>query len=393
MKKFIDFTEEYWRRKACYSTMIKPVGSLCNLQCRYCYYLDKKLQNGSTNKAMDLKTLQRYIKCYIQDNDSDHITFCWHGGEPLLAGLDFYRMAMEFQKIYSNGKIIENTLQTNGTLINNEWADFFAKENFLVGISIDGPEKVHNINRSNSFDKTIKGLECLKRASVEFNTLSALSMESSGLGKETYQFLKDIGSQYMQFLPVVEHVKKIKNYPTPVICNPEDPEGAIAPWSISSRDYGNFLIDVFDTWVKENDVGKIFVQIFDATLSRMCGYKAGVCSMNKECGDCLVVEHNGNVYSCDHFVYPSYKLGNITSDSLRDMYKSSLQSNFRKAKSSGLPEKCRKCIWQSLCSGECPKHRFATDGYVNYLCSGLQHYFRHSTPYFSILRDELLKKS
>lgn len=377
------------KKKALFSSMVKPVGSMCNLRCNYCYYLDKELQVGKP-KIMSEELLEKYIKDYINGTDSDSVIFCWHGGEPLLAGKEFYRKAISFQKKYCKGKKIENTIQTNGTLIDREWADLFASEGFLTGVSIDGPESIHNTNRPGSYEKAIRGVGILKEAGAEFNTLSAISAASAGHGKESYRFFKEIGSHYMQFLPVVEHVKEVEGYSRPVICSPEDPNGHIAPWSVTARDYGIFLVDVFDTWVEEGDIGNYYVQIFDATLSRMCGLQAGVCSMNDSCGDAMVVEHDGSVYCCDHFVYPQFKLGNICEKTLREMYGTSLQFQFGAAKSSDLPDKCRKCAWTSLCNGECPKHRFSSDGYVNYLCTGLQHFFRHSTPLFSVMRDQIL---
>lgn len=390
MEKSIGFETAYRKKKsALFSSMVKPVGSRCNLRCRYCYYLDKELQLRSTS-VMNYELLEKYIKDYISGTDSDTVIFCWHGGEPLLAGKEFYKKALNLQKEYACGKKIENTLQTNGTLIDKEWADMFASNSFLVGISIDGPKRIHEANRPGSFDKAICGVDFLKEAGAEFNTLSAISAASAGAGRESYRFFKEIGSHYMQFLPVVEHVKKVDGYSRPVICSPEDPDGQIAEWSITARDYGFFLVDVFDTWVGDGDIGKYYVQIFDATLSRMCGLQAGVCSLNESCGDAMVVEHEGSVYCCDHFVYPEFKLGNINDRRLRDMYFDPHQFRFGAAKSSNLPEKCHKCAWTALCNGECPKHRFSSDGYVNYLCSGLQHFFRHSNPLFSRMRDQIL---
>lgn len=390
MGKTIGFgTAARKKNKAVFTTMVKPVGSKCNLRCRYCYYLDKALQTG-VHATMSVELLEKYIKDYIASTESETVVFCWHGGEPLLAGKEFYLKAIEFQKKYAAGKSVENTIQTNGTMIDKEWADMFAEGNFLVGISIDGPERIHETNRPGSFAKAMRGLEFLKHAGAEFNTLSALSAASAGAGRESYRFFKEIGSRYMQFLPVVEHVKEVPGYERPVICSPEDPEGHIAPWSISAGDYGHFLVDVFDTWVGDGDIGKYYVQIFDATLSRMCGLQAGVCSLNESCGDAMVVEHDGSVYCCDHFVYPGYRLGNIASKSLSEMYHDPLQFRFGVSKSSDLPEKCLKCAWTQLCNGECPKHRFSSDGYVNYLCQGLQHFFRHSNPLFSAMRDQIL---
>lgn len=338
---------------------------------------------------MSDELLEEYIRQYIQGNDVPAVTFCWHGGEPLIAGVDFYRRAVELQKKYADGKVIENTLQTNGTLLTDEWAHFFAENKFLLGVSIDGPREVHDAyrltrNGEPTFDKVLAGIEKLHRAGAEFNTLSAVGAASAKRGLEIYKFMKSIGSHYMQFLPVSEKITVSEKYHRPIISAPDQEDADLAPWSISARDYGYFLNDIFDYWVK-NDVGQYYVQIFDATLAGWCGVKAGVCSMNETCGDGLCVEYDGSVYSCDHFVYPQYKLGNINDDDLRTMFKSKFQFNFGAAKHATLPEKCTRCVWLRLCNGECPKHRF--DKNSNSLCSGLQNFFRHSAPAMEYMKE------
>lgn len=377
-----------------FATMVKPMGSLCNLKCNYCYYLDKSGQYSAPVKLMSEQMLEEYIAQYIEGNDVDVVTFCWHGGEPLMAGLEFYKRAVEFQKEYANGKKIENTLQTNAILINREFAEFFAANNFLLGVSIDGPKDVHDANRLTAsdeptFDRVMEGIRLLQMAGTEFNTLSAVSKASEGRAVEIYDFMKSIGSRYMQFLPVVEHVKMVEGYSREVICEPNDVDGKIASWSIGSKAWGDFLVDIFDEWIKR-DVGAYFVQMFDATLANWCGVRSGICSMNETCGDALVVEHNGDVYSCDHFVYPQFKLGNIYEGELKEMFKSRSQFRFGAAKSSNLSEKCNRCNWTSLCHGECPKHRF--EGGENYLCAGLQKYFRHTAPAMEFMKNCLEKQ-
>jgi len=372
-----------------FSTMVKPIGGKCNLRCSYCYYLDKELQYDAPVKAMSEELLEEYIRQYIEGNDVPQVTFCWHGGEPLMAGIDFYKKAIEFQKKYANGKEIENTLQTNATLINREWAEFFAENNFLLGVSIDGPKDIHDANRLTAngeptFDKVMKAIYLLQECGAEFNTLSAISSASSGRGVETYKFLKSIGSRFMQFLPVVEHTKADKNYKRDVICSPDDTDAHIFAFSIGSKDWGRFLVDIYDEWIKA-DVGEYFVQMFDATLANWCGVRAGVCAMNETCGDALVVEHDGSVYSCDHFVYPEFKVGNIKETDLRTLYKSRSQFVFGAAKTSSLHQKCNNCAWVHLCHGECPKHRFNQN--ENYLCAGLQHFFRHTASSMQYMRD------
>lgn len=377
-----------------FASMVKPIGSVCNLRCNYCYYLDKSNLYPTPARIMSDEVLEEYITQYIEGNDVDCVSFCWHGGEPMMVGLDFYKRAVELQVKHANGKRIENTLQTNATLLTDEAADFFAQNNFLLGVSIDGPKDIHDANRltandSPTFDKVLAGIEKLQRAGAEFNTLSAVSNTSAGRGGEIYNFMKSIGSRYMQFLPVVEHTKRVEGYSREVICSPDDPEGSLASWSIGSRDWGRFLCDVFNEWIKR-DVGSYYVQMFDATLANWCGARSGICSMNESCGDALVVEHNGDVYSCDHFVYPQFQLGNILEDDLRSMFKSRAQFQFGAAKSSNLAEKCNRCNWLNLCHGECPKHRFGNR--ENYLCDGLQHFFRHSAPAMEYMRNCIAKQ-
>ncbi len=385
-------------RATSFGAMIKPVGSQCNLDCTYCYYLDKELLAPRHAPRMSDELLEEFVQQYIAANEVPVVSFCWHGGEPLLAGLDFFERAMALQQRYRGKKQIENTIQTNGTLINADWARFFAKNNFLVGVSIDGPAPVHNANRLNrgalpTFDNVMAGIETLKSHGAEFNTLSAVSAASQGRGVEIYRFLKSIGSHYMQFLPVVEHTKRVENYPREVIVPPTDPDSHRAPWSVSSAGYGRFLNDVFDEWILA-DVGRYFVQIFDATLAGWCGVQPGLCAFCESCGDSLVVEHNGDVYSCDHFVYPEYRLGNIASDHLGSMFRTPEQFAFGLAKRNSLPLECRRCPYLHLCHGECPKHRFTPSGRdqaerINDLCEGLTTFYKHTEPYMLRMRELL----
>lgn len=346
---------------------------------------------------MSTSLLETYIRQYIEANEIPKISFIWHGGEPLMQGLNFYRKAIELQQKYSSGKEIENLLQTNGTLLNEEWCKFFSKYNFLIGVSIDGPKDIHDnfrINRSGkpSFERVLKGISLLKQYNVEFNTLCVVSHKSEGRGLEIYQFLKFIGSKYMQFLPAVEHTKICTGERRPVIVPPDNLEAEKAPWSVSAIGYGKFLSDIFDYWVC-NDVGNYFVQMFDATLAQYCGIRPGLCTMNETCGDNLIVEHNGDVYPCDHFVYPEYKLGNITENHLKEIFKSSKRFEFGMKKKSSLPQECLICSYFPLCAGECPKHRFEHtsqgNGMKNSLCDGFRQYFEHTGPYMEYMRDLL----
>lgn len=390
-----------------FNLMIKPGGSLCNLDCRYCYYLDKSGLYGGREPRMTEDMLEKLIKNYLSSCDVPEVTINWHGGEPLIMGLDFYRKAIEFEKRYAEDKIVHNTLQTNGTLLTPQWADFFAENRFLIGISIDGPEHIHDRYRSSkagepSFSRVMAGLRTLVYGGVEFNTLTAVSKASEGHGLEIYQFLKSIGSKYMQFLPVVEKIRYQKNDSgkalksvRPTIVNPAGESDGIGTWSISDVGYGRLLCDIFDYWVR-HDVGQYFVGMFDATLAGWVGAMPGTCAYAETCGGNIVVEHNGDVYVCDHFVYPEYKLGNIATDNLRDLAGCDGAMAFGIEKRNSLPLQCRRCEWLRLCNGECTKHRFdkAKNGQsgLNSLCAGLQMFYRHSAPAMQKMKELLAQK-
>lgn len=387
-----------------FNLMMKPVGSLCNLDCHYCYYLDKAEIYGGHEPKMSYDMLETTIREYIKANDVEEVTFNWHGGEPLVLGLDFYKKAVELEKKYADGKNIYNTLQTNGTLINYETAEFFRDNNFLIGVSIDGPKDIHDKFRKDkggfpTFDKVIKGIGILQRCGVQFNTMSTINKASEGRGLETYQFLKHIGSTFMQFMPVVEHVKypvdatgKAMKKMRPYIVDPATDGAELARWSVSSLGFGKFMCDIFDYWVR-NDVGRYFVNLFDATLANHCNAMPGTCVYAKVCGGNSIIEHNGDVYPCDHFVYPKYKLGNISDKSLREMMTSSEQIKFGLDKRGMLPSKCLKCKYEFLCHGECPKHRLNRtengDTGLNALCSGYHMFYDHTIPYMLKMKELL----
>lgn len=383
-----------------FMTMVKPAGSACNMNCVYCYYLDKALQYEGKEPVMSDELLELYIRQYIEGNDVDKVTFCWHGGEPTLLGIDFYRKAMDLQRKYADGKIIENTIQTNGTMIDEKWCDFFRENKFLVGLSLDGPADVHDAFRKTrgqepTFKRVMKTAKMFKSHGVEFNTLSVVNSRCKGRGREIYRFFRDtVGSKYMQFLPAVEHTVTRSGYKRPVIVSPDTEGATLAPWSISGADYGRFLCDIFDEWVMR-DVGETFVQIFDATLANHVGVMPGVCTMCETCGDNIVVEHNGDVYPCDHFVYPEYLLGNIRTSTLREMYESAKMREFGLAKRNHLPAECLRCRFFQVCHGECPKHRFDSgdDGSrKNSLCEGLRMFFDHTEPYMLFMKERLLNR-
>ena len=383
-----------------FSTMLKPAGSACNLDCHYCYYLDKAVQYGGRQAVMSDELLELYVKQYICANEVDTVQFCWHGGEPLLLGVDFYRRAMEFQRKYADGKRIENTLQTNGTLVDEAWCDLFASNNFLVGVSLDGPEDIHDAFRLTkggkpTFARVMETVRMFERSGVEFNTLSVVNRRCEGRGAEIYRFFRDtVHSKYMQFLPAVEHVVDKPGFHRPLIVSPDREGARVAEWSVTAEGYGRFLCDVFDQWVV-GDVGRYYVQMFDASLAQWCGVQPGVCSMGETCGDALVVEHNGDVYSCDHFVYPEYKLGNIAQTPLDEIYRTAKRREFGLNKRNTLPTECLRCKFYFACRGECPKHRFdrGADGSPkNSLCEGLKIYFRHVEPYMEYMRDLLARQ-
>ena len=370
-----------------FSLMIKPIGSTCNLHCRYCYYLDKSQLYGGKEPMMDDILLEQIIKQYIETNEMNEVSFCWHGGEPLLTGLDFYEKAIDFQHKHANGKIINNSLQTNGTLITDEWAHFFKDNGFLIGVSIDGPKEIHDAFRKDalgqmSWENTVRGIEKLYRNNVEFNTLSTINHFSENKGLEVYDFLKKCGSNYMQFLPVMERINKL----TKRIASPKEIDTGIAPWSVESKAFGQFMCDIFFYWVKY-DIGQTYVQLFDATLAKYVGDNPGICIFNETCGDNLIVEHNGDVYACDHFVYQDYKLGNLKQNTMQEMLDSNKQLEFGLSKRNNLTEICQNCKYRFACTGECPKHRF-NDG-QNALCEGYKMFYEQTEPYFKLMANEL----
>ena len=385
------------QRAPAFGTMVKPIGSACNLDCHYCYYRDKSEIYSGNMPRMSEELLETYIKQYIEGASQQTISFCWHGGEPLMAGLPFFEKAMELQRKYAGDKVIENTLQTNGILVNDAWCSFFKENNYLIGLSLDGPEDIHDAFRRDcggapTYARVMKAVELMKKHGVEFNILSTVNARSEERGAEVYKFLTSI-NPYIQFLPVVEYVK-MRPGKRPLIVSPDEEDAVPAPWSVSAKGYGKFMCDVFDEWVKY-DVGRNFVQLFDVTLGNWCGVPPSLCAFGEVCGDGLVVEHNGDVYSCDHFVYPEYRLGNIATDELAAMYRSGEQQAFGRDKRDALPMECKRCNYYFLCRGECPKHRFeyAKNGepYMNVLCEGYKMFFRHTDPYMRYMKTLIEK--
>jgi uncharacterized protein len=380
--------------------MAKPTGSLCNLDCTYCFYLEKEnLYPGTKNWQMSPAVLEAYIRQYIESQNQDVVTFAWQGGEPTLLGIPWFENVVALQKNYSAGKRIENVLQTNGVTVNEEWAQFLADNNFLIGISIDGPRELHDIYRVDkghqaTFDQVVRGIEYLKAAKVRFNTLTVVHRKNSYHALEVYRFLKEIGSGFMQFIPVVERRATQPFANGLVLLSPNHAAYAeVTDWSVEPHAYGDFLCAIFDEWVRD-DVGKYFVQLFDVTLELWLGMPPSLCVFSETCGDALVLEHQGDLYSCDHYVYPENKLGNIIDDPLAGLAASEKQRSFGNAKRDSLPDFCRKCDVRFACNGECPKHRFMTtpDGEpgLNYLCAGYKKFFHHVAPYMEFMGRELL---
>lgn len=377
--------------------MAKPIGAVCNLNCSYCYYLEKELlyENRKSYQMSD-QLLERFVKEYIEAQPTPNVSFTWHGGESLLRDVEFYKKALRYQKMYAKGRQVENCIQTNGVLLNDDWCKFFAENNFLVGVSIDGPEHCHDIYRKNkggkgTFREVMRGIELLKKHGVEFNTMSVINNYNARYPLEVYCFLKEIGSKYLQFSPVVERIvigEKL-SLQTP---ESERQNVKIAEWSVAPEQFGDFYIKIFDEWVKK-DVGETFVQLFDATLAGFVGVEPGVCYFTKRCGHAAVMEFNGDVYSCDHFVFPEHRLGNIYQTPFLTMMLSEQQVAFGEKKRM-LPTQCLECNFLSVCNGECPKNRFVStkegEPNVNYLCEGYKSFFSHVEPYMRFMAKELV---
>lgn len=382
-----------------FNIIAKPAGSACNLQCIYCFYLEKEaLYPATRNFEMPYEVLDLFIKQKIETSESKEVSFAWQGGEPTMLGLTYFENIVSLQKKYANGKPIANAFQTNGILLNDDWCEFFSKENFLVGISIDGPQYIHDKYRitrhgASTFDKVLHSIGLLKKHEVQFNTLTAVQRHNSYKAIEVYDFLKETGSGFMQFIPIVERVAGNLSGSSASLVSPSYRGDAwIANWSVEPAQYGHFLTSIFDKWVR-NDVGKVFIQLFDVALEVWIGLPSSLCFYGKTCGNAPIIEHNGDIYSCDHYVYPENKLGNINEYSLHQLVYSSKQEIFGNAKSDQLPNHCRKCNVRFICNGECPKHRFmmTNEGEygLNYLCRGYKQFFQHIDPYMKFMASEL----
>ena len=378
--------------------MLKPAGAHCNLACKYCYYLEKNnLYQNSHRHLMSDEMLEQFTREYIEAQTMPQVLFTWHGGEPLMRSIDFYKKALALQKKYAHGKQIDNVIQTNGTLLTDEWCEFFAKNHWLVGISIDGPQEYHDHYRVTpagkpSWEKVMQGIQLLKKHRVEWNAMAVVNAYNAEHPLEFYHFFRDNGCQYLQFTPIVERLTEHEDGRT-LASLADDREIPLADASVTPQQWGNFLCTIFDDWVR-HDVGKMFVEIFDCTLANWMGVLPGICAYSKECGHAGVMEHNGDVYSCDHFVFPEYKLGNIRDKSLIDMLYGEKQQAFSRLKHTSLPRQCKECDMEFACHGECPKNRFEKDKYgepgLNYLCQGYYQYYSHVAPYMDFMKRELL---
>lgn len=372
--------------------MIKPRGSICNLDCKYCYYLKKEQLYPKSDFRMPDDVLETLTRQYIQAQRVNQVTFGWQGGEPTLMGLDFFKKAVEYQNKYARpGMQIQNTLQTNGTLLDDEWCTFLKEHNFLIGISIDGPARLHNTFRkdkggSDTHDKVIAALKLLKTHQVPFNGLTTVHAENMNYPLKVYRYLRDdLSAEFIQFIPIVERDNK----------KGEQRGNKITSRSVTGVGYGKFLITVFDEWVRR-DVGRVFVQIFDVALAKWARQPGGLCIFDETCGANLALEHNGDFFSCDHYVEPRYRLGNIHQTKIAGMVGSHKQEKFGKEKKSTLPQYCRECDVRFVCNGGCPKNRVlhTPDGEfgLNYLCAGYKTFFRHIAPAMKIMANLLQQR-
>lgn len=344
---------------------------------------------------MDDDTLEKYVQQQIDAQSGKEVIFAWQGGEPTLLGLDFFQRVIALQQQYGLGKKIINTLQTNGILLNEEWCIFFKKHNFLIGISIDGPKKLHDTYRrtrsgKDTHEKVAIAIGLLNRFNVEFNTLTVVSNANARSPLEVYQYLKSIGSQHMQFIPLVEREAQEKTADGLTLLHPERKEAVkLCDWSVDSEQYGLFMSAIFHEWVRQ-DIGKVWVQLFENTFALTCEKPAQLCVFAPTCGSAFAMESNGDIYACDHYVFPEFKLGNIHETSIETINSSSENWQFGEKKKSTLSKDCRSCEHLNVCNGGCPKHRFAFSSSgipdQNYLCSGYKTFFSFSAPYMDVMK-------
>ena len=384
--------------------VVKPIGPVCNLNCEYCFYLEKQALFGSGEQyRMTKSILARFIDNYISSQPTPVVEFVWQGGEPTLLGIDFFRRVIELQKPYAGQKTISNSLQTNGTLLTDEWCEFLKEHNFMVGISLDGPKKIHDRYRCDrkgkgSFAKVMQGLRLLQKHNIEYNVLACVTRETANQPLDVYRFFRDEGIEFIQFSPVVERLPDERSaqyglhLAGPPALDSVALQTQVTPWTVIPEEYGDFLIAIFEEWV-HHDVGKVFVMNFEWAINAWIGNPSPVCIHAKTCGRSLVMEHNGDVFACDHCVYPHYRLGNIMSSRIDAMVEKSLESGLGVFKESALPSRCQECDVLAACHGGCPKHRFAKTDYdepgLNYLCPGYKNFFHHIPKYLRVMTQLL----
>lgn len=376
-------------RPTAFHIMTKPRGAICNLDCKYCYFLSKERLYPNSDFRMSETLLEEYTRQYIEAQQVPEVTFAWQGGEPTLMGLDFYKQAVGYQQKYKKpGMRIFNALQTNAVTLDDDWCAFFAENDFLIGVSVDGTKRLHDAYRVDkgdapTFERVMHGLDLLKKHKVEFNILTTVHAANANYPLEIYRFFRDeIKTQFMQFIPIVERANTTGFQ-----------EGnTVTERSVTAEQYGTFLTAIFDEWVR-HDVGRVYVQIFDVALVAWTGNRPGLCIFEETCGSALALEHNGDVYSCDHYVEPDYKLGNLIDIPLADLVSGDQQRQFGLAKRDTLPSYCRECEVRFVCNGGCPKNRFieTPDGKtgLNYLCAGYKAFFTHIDSSMRFMANEL----
>jgi uncharacterized protein len=372
------------------------MGPVCQIKCDYCFYLEKRALFGQgEDYRMPDEVLAAYTAQYVRSQPTPVVEFVWHGGEPTLRGLDFFRRAVELQRPFRGEKQIKNVLQTNGMLLTDEWCAFFKEHGFFIGASLDGPREIHDRYRKGrhgepTFDGVMRGIGLLQKHGVEFNVLACVSRDTAYKPLEVYRFFKEAGITFIQFTPIVEREPDGATARTglwlapPATLDKAEPNVSVTPWTVEPERYGEFLIAIYEEWVRK-DVGKVFVMNFEWALNAWVGEGSPVCIFARQCGRAVAVEHDGGVYACDHYVYPEYRLGNVKSDNLGEMVERSVASGFGPHKEGSLPRWCRECDVLAMCWGGCPKHRFTTSPYgepgLHYLCAGYKKFFLHIRKY------------
>lgn len=388
--------------------LAKPIGPVCDIKCDYCFYLEKRaLFDSSEQYRMPNDVLATYIRQYVESQPTPVVEFVWHGGEPTLLGVDFFRRVVELQQPYRASKEIRNVLQTNAMRLNDEWCEFFKANNFFIGVSLDGPQDIHDRYRKDrhgegTFERVMQGVRLLQKHGVEFNALACVGRETAYRPLDVYRFFKETGIKYIQFSPIVERepdaeTRAIKLWlAKPAVLDRPEPNTKLTPWTVEPEAYGDFLIAICEEWVRK-DVGETFVMNFEWALTAWIGQPSPVCIFAKHCGRAVAMEHDGSVFACDHYVYPEYKLGNVLTDDLGEMVERSVASGFGPHKEKTLPRYCQRCEVKEACWGGCPKHRFATspegEPGLHYLCDGYKKFFRHIRRYMramgTLLENEL----